>query len=319
MNLNRVSPPHSPHMAVSPTAHSFSAAEVPSSTYVSPFLNLEHHGNNWISSDPRFFETHFIQLTKRKNKGQAKYRCRMCNHEFTCCGKRRRLQHILGDDLVLGKTKNVINCRCPYLPLKNALIQAYQANGTKRQIISEDFEEREGNNNFTRRVESEEEEGTTLDDFEDLIEHLRTRSSDGHECTSNEEVHESIHTSTSASLSTSPSSDDFQFMPKRMRTDSSLHICSSTDSVYDPSLAVSTDSIMSVTSHDTSNLIVNNVPFSPKAIADYNNRVHLNRAILNFFFIYRIPITAVESQDFREFMDAVQSLQQPPTPTQLNK
>lgn len=270
--------------------------ESPSSIDVlSLFSNVDGE-SSWISSDPRLFDTHFIQLTKRKIKGQAKYQCRMCMHEFTCCGKRRRLQHILGDDLVLGKTKNVINCRTPYLPLKHALIQTYQK---KLPQLKDDDDEEESGKEGEKRKRNHRSEGH----FEDLIPNLHFNSTDDGDESHDSSMSEGMHDPISSSLSTSPSGDDMKFIPKRIKKGPR-----SAEDTYNSNLAASNDSAMSISTDP--GISLKPKPLSAESVSNYNNRVHLNRAILNFFFIYRIPLSAVENQDFQEFMNAVRSLQQ---------
>jgi hypothetical protein len=78
-----------------------------------------------VSEDPKYFASHFIRLTKPNKKGQTRYRCVMCQHEFTCSGRKRRIQHILGKDYCIGKERNVSPCENPFLPLKENLLKMY--------------------------------------------------------------------------------------------------------------------------------------------------------------------------------------------------
>lgn len=80
-----------------------------------------------ISSKPEEYFTHFTKLMTSNKRGQTRYRCRTCLHEFECSGKIRRIQHILGNDLYISKEKNVRSCPNPYLPLKHALLELYRS------------------------------------------------------------------------------------------------------------------------------------------------------------------------------------------------
>lgn len=86
-----------------------------------------------ISDDPDDYHSHFTQLTAKTSKGQARYRCVTCGHEFSCSGKRRKLQHILGRDFLLGKCKNrnVVPCPSPHEPLKRALLELCKLEGNE--------------------------------------------------------------------------------------------------------------------------------------------------------------------------------------------
>jgi hypothetical protein len=91
------------------------------------YLMEQSTDNNSISSLPDKYYTHFIQIIAPNKKGQARFSCRTCSHEFTCSGKRRRIQHILGKDYCLGKERNVVPCPKPFLPLKQALLELHMS------------------------------------------------------------------------------------------------------------------------------------------------------------------------------------------------
>jgi hypothetical protein len=79
-----------------------------------------------ISDTPEEYYTHYIKLKPSSRKGQTRFRCKTCLHEFECSGKVRRLQHILGNDFSLSKERNVRCCPVPYQPLKSALLAVYR-------------------------------------------------------------------------------------------------------------------------------------------------------------------------------------------------
>jgi hypothetical protein len=88
---------------------------------------MNKKGGMEISEDPNKFGTHFIRTTKPNKKGQTRYQCLTCSHEFTCSGKKRRIQHIIGKEFCLGKERNVSPCPNPYLPLKANLLKIYNS------------------------------------------------------------------------------------------------------------------------------------------------------------------------------------------------
>lgn len=73
------------------------------------------------------YVSQFEQVTARDRKGLAIFRCLNCGHSFTCSGKRRRIQHILGKDRVLGKSANIIPCPNPDMNIKKSLLDHYYA------------------------------------------------------------------------------------------------------------------------------------------------------------------------------------------------
>ncbi len=80
-----------------------------------------------ISNNSEEYYTHFTKLKPSSRKGQTRYRCKTCLHEFECSGKIRRIQHILGNDLIIAKEKNVRSCPKPHEPLKAALLDLYRS------------------------------------------------------------------------------------------------------------------------------------------------------------------------------------------------
>ncbi len=81
-----------------------------------------------ISNNPEKFHSHFIKLRSPNRKGQTRYRCVTCSHEFECTGKLRLIQHILGAAYTGNQSKNVRSCPMPYQPLKDALLKIHGQN-----------------------------------------------------------------------------------------------------------------------------------------------------------------------------------------------
>lgn len=79
---------------------------------------------NNISSNPKDVKTHFtvVQVSKPM-RGQTRYRCLRCQHEFECCGLGRLVQHITGTRPTPTKTRDVKACPNPYRPLRDSLLE----------------------------------------------------------------------------------------------------------------------------------------------------------------------------------------------------
>jgi hypothetical protein len=89
-----------------------------------------------ISDRASEYYTHFSAIRTSNRRGQMRYRCRTCLHEFECSGKMRRIQHILGHDLSISKERNVRSCPVPHSPLKNDLLQQYLSTVDDRADLS---------------------------------------------------------------------------------------------------------------------------------------------------------------------------------------
>eukprot|EP01040_Poterioochromonas_malhamensis_P015271 gene15271-17071_t len=77
-----------------------------------------------IADEASKVKTHFEILSIPTRKGQARYRCIKCFHEFECTGRNRLIQHIIGTP---GKNrKNVKICPDPHIPMKLNLFKSYQ-------------------------------------------------------------------------------------------------------------------------------------------------------------------------------------------------
>ena len=94
-------------------------------------IPIEPMSTDTISNDPSQVGSHFIQLRDRNKKGQTRFRCKTCGHEFTCSGKKRLIQHIIGKEYLIGKQRNISPCENPYLPLKEALLQKHRRDPIK--------------------------------------------------------------------------------------------------------------------------------------------------------------------------------------------
>lgn len=146
-----------------------------------------------ISDDPVLFQSHFIRLKVSNRKGQARYRCVTCSHEFECTGKLRLVQHILGRSYTGSQSRNVKYCPNPHLPLKNALLLKHGQNkigpntpvsSSPKATVPQNFpvikEERKttlpkvpSKDSFSSYVSSVDEEGSTShEDFDGLFEFL---------------------------------------------------------------------------------------------------------------------------------------------------
>lgn len=73
-----------------------------------------------ISSDPDHIKSHFAVID-HSHKGQVRYRCLTCSHEFSCNGRNRLIHHLTGMS-PSGAAKHVKPCPNPHQPLKDALI-----------------------------------------------------------------------------------------------------------------------------------------------------------------------------------------------------
>lgn len=103
-----------------------------------------------IADEASKVKTHFEILSIPTRKGQARYRCIKCSHEFECTGRNRLIQHIIGTP---GKNrKNVKICPDPHVPMKLNLLKSNQiqeemkAEQTKTLLGKRILE---GNNNST--------------------------------------------------------------------------------------------------------------------------------------------------------------------------
>jgi hypothetical protein len=94
--------------------------------------------SNIISSDPKFVKSHFQLIREPDRRGQARYKCLTCSHEFECSGRGRLYQHILGRSWDTVR-KNAKSCPSPYEPLRLNLVefvknQAVERESKKRQL-----------------------------------------------------------------------------------------------------------------------------------------------------------------------------------------
>lgn len=265
-----------------------------------------------ISEDPDDYHSHFVQLTPKTNKGQARYRCVTCGHEFSCSGKRRKLQHILGKDLLIGncKNRNVVPCKKPYEPLKRNLLKTCvtdKANAglekTNSFLVPSAAPSplHKSTNNAPSLINND---GHVDSEFHSMLEDILSWEHDKED----DDVDATI-TSFSASSGSSDEGDDSP-MTKRMRSNdgtASEPSFSPASSFYIPPTTtqsnVSLRRPMSFTAPDTSK--------SPEvfSLTDYHlmtNRQNLNRAILNFFFAYQIPLQALESSSFQDMISQIQ-------------
>jgi hypothetical protein len=71
------------------------------------------------------YRSHVTVLDKPDKKGKTRYCCVTCGHQFTCSGRRRIIQHIIGRDYCLGKERNIVPCPKPLGHLKEALLAGY--------------------------------------------------------------------------------------------------------------------------------------------------------------------------------------------------
>lgn len=85
----------------------------------------QHHHQFPISSDPEGLYSHFIRLTKPSKKGQSRFRCVTCGHEFESSGRKRPIQHIIGYSFKPGLMKSVKTCLKPFQPLKDNLMKMF--------------------------------------------------------------------------------------------------------------------------------------------------------------------------------------------------
>lgn len=218
-----------------------------------------------ISDNPLDYLSHFTQLTKRDKKGSARFQCRTCSHTFVTCGKQRLLQHILGNDYCLAKTKNVASCGKPFAPLKANLLQTFHARDAREkkeaQFITPlkqeeiNFQEEKINTNCDINND------ITKDIFQIFMEFKFLENIPFSECKSE------------SSDSASPIISAHSYDPFRFRGDQ-LN--------YSPSeigIALFNDEDARI--------------------------VDLNRAIVKFFRCYGIPLTAVDSSSFHELIDAI--------------
>lgn len=130
----------------------------PMETGLSPFGSMtdlnavaaaQAAGLSQISNNPEKFHSHFIKLRSPNRKGQTRYRCVTCSHEFECTGKLRLIQHILGSAYSGNQSKNVRSCPMPYLPLKEALLKIHGPNATGSQsLLSSDSSSAPGTPKF---------------------------------------------------------------------------------------------------------------------------------------------------------------------------
>lgn len=75
-----------------------------------------------ISAEPKSIKTHFTVVNIPNRRGQARYRCLRCNHEFECSGRSRLIHHVAGVSPSGSQIKHVRACSNPYEPLRLALL-----------------------------------------------------------------------------------------------------------------------------------------------------------------------------------------------------
>ena len=78
---------------------------------------------NCISDLPDGIKTHFVQVCTPNQKGQARYRCLKCSHEFECSGRNRLIHHVAGISPNGSPTRHVKACPNPHRPLQDSLIE----------------------------------------------------------------------------------------------------------------------------------------------------------------------------------------------------
>lgn len=78
-----------------------------------------------ISDNPAKIHSHFCRVSEANRKGQARFQCVKCGHEFECSGRKRLIQHIIGYSHQANRYKNVRACSNPHIPLKEALMTLY--------------------------------------------------------------------------------------------------------------------------------------------------------------------------------------------------
>lgn len=68
------------------------------------------------------YEPHYDMLEARNAKGVGRYRCIQCGHQFTCSGRRRLIQHLLGPAYKISTRNNVRFCPNPIEEIRSQLI-----------------------------------------------------------------------------------------------------------------------------------------------------------------------------------------------------
>jgi hypothetical protein len=79
------------------------------------------------------YRSHVTMLGQPDKKGKSRYCCVTCGHQFTCSGRRRIIQHIIGRDYCLGYERDILACPNPNLPLKASLLLQYRKKGSKQK------------------------------------------------------------------------------------------------------------------------------------------------------------------------------------------
>ena len=81
-----------------------------------------------ISDDPLEVRTHYIMVTTPNFRGQARYKCLKCAHEFECTGRSRLIHHITGTPTNGANSRYVRYCPHPHEPLKQNLLKELESN-----------------------------------------------------------------------------------------------------------------------------------------------------------------------------------------------
>jgi hypothetical protein len=81
------------------------------------------------------YRSHVTMLGQPDKKGKSRYCCVTCGHQFTCSGRRRIIQHIIGRDYCLGYERDILACPNPNPPLKAALLLQYRKKGGKQKLL----------------------------------------------------------------------------------------------------------------------------------------------------------------------------------------
>jgi hypothetical protein len=304
---------------------------------------MEQPDNTNISSLPDKYYTHFIQIVPPNKKGQARFSCRTCSHEFTCSGKRRRIQHILGKDYCLGKERNVVPCTKPFLPLKQALLEHHMslepkyppfitsspdlssrssATEDEMEPISLDLRNSEPSVSDEMIIEDEEflalisemlppskrERTSSFPDFQ-RYEETATNFS-------NHDIPTPIRYSTSSFPSSLSAIQHPGFPQSNQWSHSDRTSPSSFQNPFYSQTQQQAPPLMTTLTHTTSSFpsspryqptYVKEEPNLPiRTVTPAENR--LNQAISDFFVAYSIPLAAVESPAFVQMMESVKQL-----------
>jgi hypothetical protein len=254
-----------------------------------------------ISSDPEKLHSHFIKLRNPDRKGQSRYRCVTCCHEFECTGKLRLIQHVLGSTYSDKQKKNVRSCPRPYTPLKEAMGKIYGPAFHEHQQY--------GNSMFFSADSSSASGTPNLNDYKSCsgngygcylpVNSVDIRppiSFDSFYSTKSQEVHTTCEENSRSENNIYEFSDD---------TDA-------TEEDFFAGLLRDVNFFEELTCMSTSNKRTLGNYSSPSTQyvfqqTDNKNPVYTtaNKAVLQFFSNYRLPVHAVEDPLFLELLNAV--------------